>query len=224
VPDSGTSPGADDESGHLGTSLLYARLRDDLLAGRYAVDVPLVESTLASAYRVSRTPIREALARLEHDGLVERVTRGYRIRTGTSEEVLEIYEARIALESVVAARAAVRRTELDLARLVNLHSREGATDDVEVQRQLNLLWHEALWEASHSPVITPILNRLVAQLRLHDAGHLRTDDDVLANHAEHEQIMSAIRDRDPAGASAGLAQHLVRTRDLRLASFATLQN
>ena len=75
----------------------YERIRADILAGRFEAGAALLETVLAGQYGVSRTPVREALARLEQDGLLLRVVRGYRVRSGTAEDVLEIYEARIAL-------------------------------------------------------------------------------------------------------------------------------
>ncbi|MCW5954497.1 MAG: GntR family transcriptional regulator, partial [Propionibacteriaceae bacterium] len=107
----------------------YLQIRDDILKGVFPVGERLLETTLAARYGVSRTPVREALVALQQDGLIERMKDGFRVRTGTPEDVIEIYEARIALESAGAAAAARRRSDLDLARLGALHERAGSVTD-----------------------------------------------------------------------------------------------
>lgn len=76
----------------------YTRIRQSIVSGQAGPGTVLILTTLSTQYNVSRTPVREAI-RLVQDGLVERATRGYVVRTRTPEEVLEICEARIALES-----------------------------------------------------------------------------------------------------------------------------
>ncbi|HEY0214765.1 MAG TPA: GntR family transcriptional regulator, partial [Cellulomonas sp.] len=167
----------------------------------------------------SRTPVREALARLEQDGLLERVPRGYRVRSGTPEDVLDLYDARTALEGVSAAAAADRRTALELARLESLHA-DAATADPDEQRRLNALWHEALWVASHNATVTGLLVRLTAQLRIDDGTRTEAADDLAATHVEHGAVLDAVRRRGPEAARAAIGAHLERSRDLRLRAFA----
>jgi len=96
---------------------VYERLRDEVVSGQLPEGAPLVEATVATRYGTSRTPVREALRRLEQDGLVERGARGLRVRIRGPEEILEIYEVRILLEAAAARHAAVRHTRLDLIRI-----------------------------------------------------------------------------------------------------------
>ena len=111
------------------TDVQYARLRKDILDGAFAPGTVLLETALSVRYGVSRTPVREALGRLAQDGLIERSTRGFRIKQRNPEEILEIYEARIALESRSAELAARHRTDIDLARMAYvLDERRAETD------------------------------------------------------------------------------------------------
>lgn len=81
------------------TMLAYARLKDDILGMRLTPRQPLVETELAAMLNMSKTPVREALLSLSHDGLVEvNEFRGARVRDFSLEEVREIYELRAALE------------------------------------------------------------------------------------------------------------------------------
>ncbi len=198
----------------------YARLRADVLDGEFARDELLQESVLGTRYGVSRTPVREALVRLEQDGLLERVPRGYRVRSGTPEDVLDIYDARTALEGVAAASAAERRSPLELARLESLHADvEGA--DPDEQRRLNLLWHQALWAASRNATVTGLLERLTAQLRIYDGRRTESAPDLSASRSEHAAVLDAVRARDGEAARVAIAGHLQRSRDLRLHAFAS---
>lgn len=198
----------------------YDLLRRDVLTGRFEPGEILLETVLAARYGVSRTPVREALGRLEHDGLLERAARGYRVRSGTSQDVLDIYEARIALEPQAAAGAAARHTQLDLARLRHIHARARELADPDDISALNAEWHVALWQASHNATIVALLTRLTAQVRIYDRGTLESGVDLEATLVEHDEVLAAITARDARAARDLLADHLGRSRDLRLARFA----
>lgn len=198
----------------------YQRLRRDVLDGAFPEGTLLQETALTERYGVSRTPIREALARLEHDGLLDRAQRGFRVRSGTAEDVLDIYEARIALESVAAANAAARHTELELVRLQTLQQEAASARDHATERALNSRWHTQLWEAAHNGTVRELLVRLTAQLRIYDTDRVESAEDLAQSRVEHQAIMAAIRDRDAAAASAAIAAHLDRSRDIRLRAFA----
>ncbi len=197
----------------------YLRIRDDILNGVFPDGQRLLETSLASRYGVSRTPVREALVALQQDGLIERVDNGFRVRTGTAEDVMEIYEARMALEALAATAAARRHTDLDLARLRTAH--EGAlaaaqAGDTRGAHEANSSWHLALWQAAHNSTIAGTLNRWSAQLRIYDQGPPGPADDLAITAHEHGEILRAIADGDPDKARDAMAEHLDRSRQLRL--------
>lgn len=198
----------------------YARLRAELIARTHAPGTVLLETTLSARYGVSRTPIREALTRLEQDGLLERVVRGYRVRTATPEDIMELYEARIALESAAAASAALRRTDLDLARLTHLSELLLEAHDVEAISEVSAEWHRALWAAAHTGVITSLLDRVITQMRLFDDAPVGSSPSVDQTVVEHARILDAVRGNDVVGARQAVTEHLGRTRDVRLATLA----
>ncbi|WP_030743207.1 GntR family transcriptional regulator [Streptomyces sp. NRRL F-5135] len=201
----------------------YARIRQGILEGRTGPGTVLIPSALSAQYNVSRTPVREALIRLEQDGLVEQATRGYVVRTRTPEEILQICEARIALEATMAQAAAVRRTELDLARLVHVHEATAATTDPVELRTLNSEWHVVLRDAGHNPTISELMERLDAQLKAYDsytAPATDLPDNLSQIVAEHDGILDAVSRRDAAAARDRMVAHQSRTRDLRLGAFA----
>ncbi|GLY33498.1 GntR family transcriptional regulator [Kineosporia sp. NBRC 101731] len=203
-----------------GPGTLYEIVRSDILAGEFGATALLQELPLAQRYGVSRTPVREALARLEHEGLVEKAGRGHRVRSGTAEDVLEVYEARIVLEGQAAAGAAERRGELDLARLRHLHETVLAGETRhDAERSAHSAWHATIWRASHNRTIETLLHRLTAQLRIYDRGTQETSHDLEQTRAEHERILAAITDRRPEEARGAMIEHLTRAREVRLHRF-----
>jgi DNA-binding GntR family transcriptional regulator len=98
----------------------YERIKDAIVNGEIAPGAPLVEVALAEWCEVSRTPIREALTRLEQDGVVVRGERGLIVRERSQQEILDLYDTRIVLEATAARIAAVRRTELDMIHIQRL--------------------------------------------------------------------------------------------------------
>src|SRR5690606_35558099 len=91
----------------------YERIKEAIIAGDLAPGQPVVETALAEWCQVGRTPIREALTRLEQDGLLIRTSRGLVVRERSPDVILDIYETRILLEAAAARTAAARRTQLD---------------------------------------------------------------------------------------------------------------
>ncbi|GGM26845.1 GntR family transcriptional regulator [Dactylosporangium sucinum] len=200
-------------------STQYERLRGEIVAGRIAPGTVLLETVLAERLGVSRTPVREALAMLERDGLLERDRRGYRVRTRSPEELLEIYEARIALESTCAAAAAGRRSAFDLARLRHLTGEAAAAGDPVRLRELHAAWHKALRAAAGNATIIDLLERLDTLLAVYDADEpTLTDRETAA--AEHGRIVDAIEAGDAEEARRALVAHLDRSREARLAKLA----
>lgn len=194
----------------------YVALLGDILEGKFPAGGAILESALCQQYGVSRTPVREALALLEHDGLIERASRGYRIRSGTPQDVFEIYEARIALESAAAAAAATRGTRLDVMKLEHLAKKGYDESDRRLKRQLHSEWHVSLWQAGHNVTISTTLHNLSAQLRIYDHGLPGPSDDLDVSDAEHADILSAIQANEIENASLLMQKHLSRSRDLRL--------
>ena len=106
-------------------SSIYRDLKVKIIGGTIVPGTALVEGSLATEYQVSRSPIREALSRLTFEGLVERHDRALRVRMLRAEEVLELYEVRLALEAAAARAAAQRRTDRPCPTAANCRGDEG---------------------------------------------------------------------------------------------------
>jgi len=198
----------------------YERLREEIVEGRLDPGAPLVEAVIAARFHVSRTPVREALRRLEQDGLVERGDRGMMVRARSPEEILEIYGVRVLLEGLAAKLAAESATPFDLASL-DERQREmvgigTGPSDAKAMAVSNRRFHEALWTASHNRTLFDLLVRLNSHLSRYPTTTLSHPGRWERVLAEHEEIVEAIRVRDSDRAAKLAEAHMAAARDIRL--------
>lgn len=217
---------------------LHRRLRSMILARRFPPGAGLLETSLSRLLGVSRTPVREALARLDQEGLIHKAARGYRVRDRTPEEILEVFDVRTTLESSAAALAATRASDLELARLEELlESTQHVIDlaaeteaGVELDRlyarvlELNADWHTALRAASHNGT----LNRLIAELmdvqRIYNPQMpVHSIEEIRIGQEHHRRLLRALSDHDADTASGIAAEHLGRVRGIRVREFVKSQ-
>jgi DNA-binding GntR family transcriptional regulator len=196
---------------------VYRTLLERLAHGHYPADAALIPQALSEEFHVSRTPVREALALLEQDGLLVSGRRGFELRRRGDEELLELFETRAVLESAAAYAAATRATPIDLARLQDLHDRaQAGTDPAEIRRMLNH-FHDAVRNAAHNATIAKLLTTIEAQVKVSTPwatpGGAR---EFGPSHAEHAAILDAIRAGDAAGARTASLTHSAHDRDTRV--------
>lgn len=202
---------------------IYDDLRSQIVNGELAPGTHLVEGALAKVFGVSRTPIREALSRLAYEGLLERHDRAMRVRILKAEDILEIYEVRIALERAAARAAAERRTDLDLGRLRRTLEEMQALQPDETHRRPKLAhaFHFALWRASHNSMLVDTLEAVhlrvlgLSSTTLHypERWKIFTDECVT--------LLDAVRDRDVELAGRVAAVQMTNARDFRVALYSS---
>jgi DNA-binding GntR family transcriptional regulator len=197
---------------------IYQQLRADIIDGKLPVGTPMREVAIAERFSVSRTPVREALRRMQHERLLEPASRGLRVRVPQPEEVVQIYDLRILLEAEAAAQAAKARNDVDLATLEGLLARDRALaePDNTARATANVRFHEAMWQASHNPVLVDLLHRLPIHLVNTKQSTLSSPgrwDEALEEHAE---LLTAITARKEKAAREVTARHLRKARDIRL--------
>lgn len=197
----------------------YDRIKQAILDGTFPPGFALVELSVAEWCGVSRTPVREALLRLEQDGLVNKSDRGMIVRERTPEEILDIYEVRIALEATAARLAAERHTVLDRVRLERLMTRmeeaEGALGQLHADR--NRDFHRGIWVASHNESLIDLLDRLNLHLLRYPITTLTAPGRWDQSIGEHRELVAAIVARDAARAQEIAERHFTAARDIRLA-------
>ena len=200
----------------------YDKLTQAIMTGELAPGQPLVETALAEWCEVSRTPIREALTRLEQDGLVVRGERGLMVRERSPEEILDLYETRIVLEAMASRVAATRRSYLDLITMRRIADRLQAMDtgDELAMAAGNREFHQSVWRASHNDALSDLLHRLDMHVSRYPSTTLSQPGRWAEANEEHQAIIEAIDAQDAELAHEVTARHFAKARELRLALWA----
>ncbi|MCW2763646.1 MAG: hypothetical protein JWR85_3847 [Marmoricola sp.] len=197
---------------------VYERIRNAIVSGDLRPGEPLVETALAEWCEVSRTPIREALTRLEQDGIVVRSDRGLIVRQDTPEDVLDLYETRIALEATAARMASERRTVHDLLQMHELaqNMMEMSAPEPNAMALANDRFHRAVWRATHNRSMVDLLERLGLHLGRYPATTLAYPGRWERGNEQHLALVRAIESRDGDIASRLATEHFTESRDIRL--------
>lgn len=207
-----------DRGARVDVNAIYTDLRADILSGALAPGTPAREVALAERFGVSRTPVREALRRLEHDRLLVASSRGLVVRTVETAEVIQIYDVRILLEGEAAREAAEARSAADLLRLDSLLERDRALDDPDdaTRTSTNMEFHQAVWAATHNDVLQDLLHRLTVHLVRAPHSTLSAPGRWVQALDEHADLIEAIRGRDADDARQIASAHMATAREIRL--------
>jgi DNA-binding GntR family transcriptional regulator len=196
----------------------YEAVRQMILSGDATAGSRLGEADLAGTLGLSRTPVREALQRLDSDGLVEMLPhRGARVVRWTPEDLTEIFELRGQLEPYGAARAARRgMPNAELAELDQLCAdMEKAAADRDFRRvaELNSGLHGAVIVASGNGRLAELV-RTVVQVPIVIGTFARYDPVSLQRSmGHHRELVAALRSRDPAWAESVMLSHIRAAAD-----------
>ncbi|WP_052172956.1 GntR family transcriptional regulator [Nocardia sp. BMG111209] len=207
-------PAATSQTTHQG---LVEAIRESILHGEFVADQRLVEADLSERFDAGRAAVRAALLELTNEGLVERVAnRGARVRAVSLEEAVEIYEVRMALESLCAAKAAARITPEQAAELRELGESMRtavAEGDLTGYSELNQRLHRRIREISGQGTAARVLERLRAQLVRHQFRLALQPGRPSVSLPEHLAIIDAVCGHDPEGARRAASAHLVSVID-----------
>jgi aerobic carbon-monoxide dehydrogenase large subunit len=194
------------------TDMVAALIRELIFTGELAGGEQLRQRDLAQRFQVSQTPVREALRRLESEGLVIGDThRGFTVVEADEGRSEENFQIRAALESLGASLAAGKIDADGVERLERLNAEmQALADDDPRYAELNREFHFALYQYAHSPLLMSLMRLLWASLH----GGPR----VVRTHAEsvrqHEEILDALRAGDAAAAAALTHRHIMGVQHL----------
>ncbi len=191
---------------------VYEELLNAIIQGRFRPGEALREDRIASMLGASRTPVREALARLEREGFVAKDGRSYVVTPITKDDVIQLYEERIPLEAMAAKLAAIRATEDQLVKMGN------AIDMIRAEvmqpnpnpvklAELNGKFHDLVAEASGNKYIAATLRQIRLKLKIVRVNIFTSYSRRLEETREHGDVYEAIKSRNPDAAFVKMLNH-----------------
>jgi DNA-binding GntR family transcriptional regulator len=197
-----------DEAPHVERA--YRDLKAGIVEGRYRPGASLSEVSLATEHGMSRTPIREGLARLWQEGYLDRVVgHGYFVGRVTVQQIHDTFDVRRLLEGAAAARAAELATPEDVERLrAQARLPIGASQDYRKSETTNVQFHLSIAACARNGLAAELIERCLAQVdRFMSLGVSFGQFTENATEA-HKQIVEAIASHDPSAARAQMESHL----------------
>jgi DNA-binding GntR family transcriptional regulator len=190
------------------------RLRAAILSGHFEPGERLGEERLAQRMRVSRGPIRDALAKLERQGLVViKRNKGAFVARLTPEDLNELYTLRLAIERLAVQRACAEHGTNEIAAMQQLvdeiaaHTRAGISE--QLAADLDLRFHDLIYQAARHRRLWETWQQLRPQIHILLLSRNVVDRDFRdLVVSTHQDLVDAIRDRDDARAVASLEDHL----------------
>ena len=195
---------------------VFEVVREQIVTGTLPEDAPIRQDALANDLGVSKIPLREALARLEQEGLLtSHANRGYMVRPMSTDEVDEIYALRLLIEPAAAAYAASVADEtqrgLAVAAFEKLDS--AATHDLAAVAICNRDFHTALVRPGGRLLTTQMVERLAILAERYVVAHLKPAGRDARAHLEHRGLLDAWLARDEVLLGDLLAAHIQGTLD-----------
>jgi DNA-binding GntR family transcriptional regulator len=208
------------ESGAAGTTAdaAYLALRQGILQGELAPGERLRSDALANELKVSRTPVREALRKLEAEGLVARSGSGLIVREFSEKDLTELFYVREALEGMAARLAAENATPSEIAEIRELLDDMDSVrqrGDVAALRPLTGEFHRLICRAAHNDRLLQSLKSLLEHVRQMQTSTLYVEGRPAEALKEHRNLLRAIEARDADRAEQVARAHRRKTLELR---------
>ena len=193
---------------------IAAVLRNEIITGQLPAGTRLLQIETAQRFGVSTTPVREAFALLQSDGLVQSDThRGVTVFLPSVQDLVEHYEIRMALEMMAAEKAAEHFQVQDAPPLIALLDEMHTTDDPVRYVEWNQQFHLSLYRLGGSTrlltMIEELRNASLAYNHLYAAADVPRDAERL--DSEHREILAACQANDPPRAAAAVRHHIQQT-------------
>ncbi len=211
-------------NGSRGRARAYEEIRQAIVEGRYRAGQRLVEKNLGEEFQVSRTPVREALRALESEGLVVSLpNKGAVVRSLSAQDVYDIYDLRVRLESLAAERAARDPRPDQLSVLVGANEDFAELlpsfvgDDLEIVRRVeavNRRFHQGFIDMADSWRLTQLLERTVHAVLVFQNFQSYEPEELERSLLFHQLITQAIARREAGRAGNLVAEHILLGRDI----------
>lgn len=194
---------------------VYDEIKRGILKGQYMPGDMLTERKLSDEMGISRTPIREAMQMLAHDGwLVMETYKGAVVREFDLEYVLEVLKIRKSLEMLAVEDAVLNVTDRDLEELEEIArcqrdmlNHYDEYDYIEMDRK----FHQKIYELSHNRTLQGLLNNFNDIISFFGIRALKQKERKITTMEEHQKILDAVKSRDAGAAVRAMEEHMSKT-------------
>jgi DNA-binding GntR family transcriptional regulator len=196
---------------------LRLQLADEIIAGVLEPGAALDETILARRFRVSRTPVREAIRQLAASGLVEaRAHHGALVARPSAERLLGMFEAMAELEALCASLSAERMTGAERQALESTHEEMRAliqVGDPQHFHEVNEAFHNAIYAGAHNGYLAEMTLATRARVQPFRRAQFRNLGRLAKSHVEHDCVVVAIMRGDRNGAASAMRAHIITVRE-----------
>jgi DNA-binding GntR family transcriptional regulator len=204
------------------SEMAYRQLRRAIHGGTIATNVHLTETDLAAWLKMSRTPVREAMRRLQSEGLlVNQPFRGAVVVGLDENHLRDLYAVRELLEVAAVVWCATHANDRDIAALEDILAKESASlRDAWTLIDLNQRFHQTICHGAHNEFLLRALSAIQSSFVLLGKSNLVSEERARESHAEHLAILKAIRSHDPKAAERAAKAHVRTSLRQRLKQYA----
>jgi DNA-binding GntR family transcriptional regulator len=202
---------------------VFESLKHSIVRGKISPGEWLVESHIAETLGISRTPVREAIHKLEREGLIERQPRGgFTVLGFERDDIEETFGIRSVLEGYAARLAAVKHGAQELE---DLESKIDEFQNALDRKKMNLLpkinteFHDLLYSLSKSPKLINMINALRDQIYRYRQMILKERQFASTSNQDHKKMLKYIRKRDAEGAERIVREHILRGQEMVLKEY-----
>ena len=192
---------------------IYAWVLEAIINGTFPAGQKLMDTELAKEYGISRTPVREALVRLEKEGYVtNHLNRGFEVTKIKKETILEIYDLVAELEAYALGQipALAAKTTKALAKINNEFKKPGVNAFTLIQ--LDTRWHGLLVEQCRNSTLIQVIQSLKKKTFWFEIGYMKDMESIAASGSDHREILRLIKENKIAAAASLLKRNCLRTR------------
>ncbi len=190
---------------------VFEKLENDILSGKYPYGEVLTEARLSEELAVSRTPVREAIRRLEQEHILVDAGKGMRVQGITQEDIADILDVRLRIEGMAARRAATRITPEQLKKLeeaVELQEFYVSRADAEHVQYQDNAFHELIYAACGSITLQSTLIPLHRKAQKYRRASVEKKARAVDSLNEHKAVFAAIAAHDADAAEQTMIRHI----------------
>lgn len=201
---------------------VFEKLEGDIITGFYPRGEILTELKLVEQLGVSRTPIREALRRLEQEGLIADSGKGSVVLGITIEDLMDIMEIRHRVEGLAAFYATKNITEEELKQMRSISELQDfyfAKRDLDRLRQMDDQFHKMIYQISGRTVLRDTLQPLHRKTQRYRKQSISDDSRLEASIREHKEIFKAIEAKDANRAEELMTKHISNAKEYMIGRY-----